>query len=150
MSLSPVRAMIGVPRVCARFCTRDSACPQAGGLQLCLRQNQPDRAPVLCERVRSCTPASAACPAGEACFPFRSQDPLMGAIEGLCRAPGNKVQGQPCSAVDQCGAGMTCFSAGVGDPAACRVVGALAADAPPRCPAGTACLPITPNFGACR
>ena len=135
------------PQVCASFCGVDTDCPQAGGLELCLRPNQPDQPAVLCERATRCTPGSAQCPTGQACYLYRSLSPQMSYVEGLCRGVGSLPLGAACTRLNDCQEGLTCLDpfqgAGPTCLKVCSVSGSIG------CPPDKGCYPITPNFGTC-
>ncbi|MBI5543859.1 MAG: hypothetical protein HY901_08240 [Deltaproteobacteria bacterium] len=132
---------------CASFCAADLDCPQAGGLELCLRRNQPDQPPILCERATRCTPSAHQCPGGEACYPYRTSSSELSSVEGICRTAGSRAQGESCASLNECAKGLACVEPLPGAGATCRAICSL--DGTVRCPAGQGCMPITRNFGAC-
>lgn len=133
------------PSLCVRFCATDDDCPQAGGLELCLRRNYPERPPIFCERVQPCSPDEQACPAGQSCYPYQHTGKNLTDVQGLCRTTGTGAAGSPCSYLNDCAAGLACLEAYPGQHT-CRAICSLDQTLP--CPTGS-CMAINTRFGAC-
>lgn len=136
------------PSYCVQFCGTDDDCPQAGGLELCLRRNFPERPPVFCERVQACSPDQpSSCPAGQSCYPYKSSGRNHDGVLGLCRTTGGKPQGAPCDYLNDCAPGLACLEAYPGAQPTCRPL-CTTDYTTLRCQTGS-CIPINSVFGAC-
>lgn len=93
---------------------------------------------------------AAACPAGQACFPYVIYPSMPCEVErygARCQAVGPGVQGDPC-ARQGCAAEHICISTGRGTQ--CARICSFSGDAPDVCEPGLLCLPIDiEGFGGC-
>lgn len=137
----------GDPARCVGFCGVDADCPQSAGLELCLRRNQLDRPPILCERAQRCTPGAAPCDPGQSCYPYAGTSASLGAIDGICRATGTRLEASACDAIGDCADGLACLAPYPGAPSTCRPICAMDGTLP--CPDGRSCVRVSARFGGC-